>query len=168
MKTTFFIIIIIICSGAGLALSASSSEGEGLTLTDCYLLAIKRSETVAISREAIRETEARFLQAVSGILPKLSFESSYLRQDGTGGSNSTLKEVPESKFTFSQPLFSGFKEFASMAAGRAEERQRRQQQLRAEQLLFVDVSDAFYFFLSYQQELEALEMTRAALEERVQ
>ncbi len=135
---------------------------------DCYRLALKRSETVAISQEAIREAEAKFLQSLSGILPKFSFESSYFRQDGTGSSNSTLKEIPESKFTFSQPLFSGFKEFASMAAGRAQERQRRQQQLRAEHFLFVDVSDAFYFFLSYQQDLEALEMTRAALEERVQ
>lgn len=168
MKPVFLIIPMIICFGAGLALSVSSSEGEGLTLMDCYRLALKQSETTAISREAVRETEARFLQAVSGILPKVSFESSYMRQDVTGSSSSVLREVPESKFTFSQPLFSGFKEFASMAAGRAEERQRRHQQLRAEQLLFVDVSDAFYFFLSYHQDLEALEMTRAALEERVQ
>src|SRR3989338_1342089 len=109
---------------------------ESFTLQDCYALALKRSEQLAIAKQTIQEAEGRFLQSLSGALPKLSFNYSHEYQQG--------ENEPESKFTFSQPLFSGFKEFAAMAAARAEGRQRRQEESRARQLLLVDVSDAFY------------------------
>ena len=115
---------------------------RGLTLADCYQMALKQSEEVAIHAEAIHEAEGRFKQSLSGILPHVSFYSSDKRQDGNGGSAFTLKHVPERKFTFSQPLFSGFKEFSAMRGAKAEKHQREQLKARAEQLLLVDVSDA--------------------------
>ncbi|OGX25152.1 MAG: hypothetical protein A3D10_04015 [Omnitrophica WOR_2 bacterium RIFCSPHIGHO2_02_FULL_48_11] len=143
----------------------SSTE---LTLPECYQLALKQSEKIAIQQQLIKETEARFLQSLSGILPRVSYSLSEKRQDGRGDSNFTLREIPEQKFVFSQPLFSGFKEFAAMAASRAEGRQRKQEKIRAEQLLFTDVADAFYFFFTYQQDLETLEAIHTALAQRVE
>ena len=103
-----------------------------LTLEEAYALALKQSETIAIQGELLKETEGRFLQALSGALPNASFEASEKRQDGTGSSSFTLKKIPERKFVFSQPLFSGFKEFAAMAGARAQRRQRAYDKIRAE------------------------------------
>ncbi len=136
---------------------------DGLTLAECYALALKRSETIAIRREQIREAEARFLQALSTALPRVSFQSSDKWQDGTGDS----AYIPERKFFFSQPLFSGFKEFAALSGSGAERRQRRDERTRAEQLLLVDVANAFYLVLEQREDLQALETERLALMERV-
>lgn len=132
---------------------------EGLTLKDCYQLALKRSEQLAIHQQQIKEAEGRFLQSLSGVLPKASFNYSNKYIDGD--------QVPEAKFTFSQPLFSGFKEFAAMAGSKAEERQRRQEDLRARQLLFTDVADAFYYYDLYQEQLRSTQSIVQALSDRM-
>ena len=143
-------------------------QGEGTpTLFQCYELALKQSETLAVEEEQIHEAEARFRQSLSAILPRVDFSYSHKRQDGNNSGSSTLREVPEHKFTFSQPLFSGFKEFASMAADKAQERRQKWEYARARQLLFLDVAEAFYLFLGYREEYEALDKIREALAERV-
>ena len=88
--------------------AASPATPSALTLKDCYDLALKRSETIAIQKEKIAEAEGRFQQSFSTILPRVSYSASNKWQDGTGTSSFTLREVPETKFVFSQPLFSGF------------------------------------------------------------
>ncbi len=154
----------------GFAESAGGSTAHPapLTLADCYALALKQSETLAIHQELITQAEARFTQALSGILPRASFVSTDKRQDGSGSSAFTLKQVPERKFTFSQPLFSGFREFAAMAGTKAERRQRMLEKTRAEQLLFVDVANAFYLVLEQQKDLAVLAVIQRALTDRVE
>src|SRR5207249_4649365 len=71
------------------------------------------------------------------------------------------------RFTLTQPLFSGFKEFAAMAAAKAQHKERESQLLRAKQLLFMDVSNAFYYFLSYQEDMEVLKSIGKALNDRM-
>lgn len=144
-----------------------ADEPAPLTLDDCYRLALIQSETIAIHQELIAEAEARFTRAASGLLPRASFVSSDKVQDGHGGSAFTLRHVPERKFTLSQPLFSGFREFAAMAGSRAERRQRASEKIRAEQLLLMDVVEAFTRLLESREDLAALEATRAALVERL-
>ena len=146
---------------------AYAQTTEGLTLRECYQSALKQSETIAIQQQVIKEAQARFQQALSGILPDVSFSYSQKRQDAEGA-NSLTRYIPEGKFVFSQPLFTGFKEFAAISAGKSERRQRQYEEKRARQLLFVDVSDAFYLFLGYQQDLEALDIIYNALIERVE
>ncbi|MBI4343709.1 MAG: TolC family protein [Candidatus Omnitrophica bacterium] len=141
---------------------------EPLTLAECYALARKRSETVAIQQELIRETQGRFVQALSTALPSLSFNSSDKRQDGAGTSAFTLRDVPERKFVLSQPLFSGFREFAAIAGSRAEQRQRTLEKQRAEHLLLGDVADAFYLLREQRAVLGVLELTRSTLLERLE
>ena len=139
-----------------------------LTLMGCYALALKQSETIAIQRERLAETEGRFLQALSGILPRASFAASEKRQDGSGGSAFQLRQIPERKFVVTQPLFAGFKEFAAMAGSQAERRQRKQQRVLAELLLLTDVADAFYVLRQQREDLGALDISRAALMERLE
>ena len=86
---------------------AAAEDASPLTLAEAYRLALKRSETIAIQGEAIKQTEGRFLQALGTALPRATFELSEKRQNGGGSSAFTLKKVPERKFIFSQPLFSG-------------------------------------------------------------
>lgn len=139
-----------------------------LTLDACYQLALKRSEVIAIQHERLKETESRFLQAFSGVLPRVSFSSSDKRQEDIGGSSSfTLPSVPERHFTFTQPLFRGFKEFKVMAGSRAEHRQRTHDQARAEQLLLLDVVEAFSLLVQQREDLYVLETTRLTLLERL-
>ena len=114
------------------------------SLADCYRFALKQSEAVAIKQELIKEEEGRFLLAFSTAMPKASYVWTDKREKGNFHT-----DFVEGKFVFSQPIFTGFKEFAAISGSRAEGRQRKQEMTRAKQLLFTDVSDAFYFYLSY-------------------
>ncbi|MBI4598527.1 MAG: TolC family protein [Candidatus Omnitrophica bacterium] len=147
---------------AGLAVSA-----EGLTLADCYRLALAQSEAVAIRNEMLNATEGQFLQALSTALPSVDYQIAEKRQDGSGASAFSLKRIPEQKFALSQPLFSGFKEFAAMAGSRAQRRQRAHETARAEHLLLIDVANAFHLLLQQQGDIRALDATRKALEDRL-
>ncbi len=151
--------------------SPAVTEGQGavspgLTLADCYRLALTQSETIAIKEEMVKEAQARFMQYINKSLPQVSFQYSEKIQNGGGDSNFTLSNIPEHRFIFSQSVFSGFREIARIAASRFEKKQRVQEELRARQILFTDVSDAFYFFLGYQENIETLSVIRDALIER--
>ena len=154
--------------GARLPQAAEEEKNSGgLALQDCYRMALKQSEEVAVRAELITETEGRFQQALSGVLPKISFSSVDKRQDGDGGSAFTRRYLPERKFTFSQPLFSGFKEFAAMRGSKSEKRLREQEKARAEQLLLMDVSDAFHLLLQQRREIGLLDAIRQTLRDRI-
>ena len=166
VRITFLSLAFLSC-----AIFSFSQEPPGssahLSLKDCYRLALKQSEKVAISAQAVKEAEGSFLQSLSGILPQASFVYTEKRQDGSNNSSSTLSRVPEAKFVFSQSLFSGFKEFAAIAASRAQKKQYTQLTIRAGHLLFTDVVDAFYLFLTYQEDINILLSIHSTLAERV-
>lgn len=143
------------------SIEARKEITNGLTLWECYELALKQSERLAIQQEQIKIAEARFIQSLSGILPRVSFQRTELREKIDNNSQG------ESRFIFTQPLFSGFREFAAMAGSKAEKRQRKFELLRAKHTLFIDVVDAFYFFASYQRDMNSLLATKQALTERV-
>lgn len=146
---------------------AAYAEEGPLSLKDCYRLALKQSEVIALHKEFIKETEARFIQVLSGLLPRATFSSSDRIQDGAGSSAFTLRHVPERKFVFTQPLFSGFKEFAAMIGSRHQKKQKELEKTRAEQLLFLDVVDAFYLLLEQREDMKTLAAIRAALKDRI-
>jgi outer membrane protein len=146
----------------------ADDTSSSLTLQECYQLTLKQSETIAKQQEIIREAQARFSQSLSQILPRASYLYTNRLQDGSGSSNFTLSEIPEGKFVFSQPLFSGFKEFATIAASRAERKQRAHEEQRARELLFVDVYDAFYFLLSYEEDIDTLKNIQDVLLKRIE
>ncbi len=143
-----------------------------LTLQDCYQLALKRSETIAIRKEEIERTEAQFLQAAGEVVGDMDFVISNTRQDaqkGTSTSSSTLTAPSrrERKFALTQPLFQGFKSFAAISGAGSLKKQRKAEEARARQLLFLDVTNAFYEVLRSQRDIEITEKIRRLLEERV-
>jgi len=147
---------------------AEDIKSGRLTLDECYRLALKQSETIAINSEVIREAEGRFMQALGTLLPQVSFVWTQTNQDSerafsTYNNNGSF----ESKFVFKQMLFSGFKELAGMAGSSLEKKQRIQEKKRAEELLFVDVSDAFYLLLEQQEDLKTMGLIRKALNDRI-
>ena len=136
------------------------SADEPLGLFDCYRLALKRSEQIEIQEELIHQAEANFKRSFSGILPRVSYVFKELREDGIG-------TTPERKWLVTQPLFRGFKEFAAMSGTRAFRKQREYEKERAEQLLFLDVSDAFYQRLEFKNDLKILIEIRKIVERQV-
>jgi outer membrane protein len=144
----------------------AGSNASALTLNECFGLALKQSENIAISREKIQEAEARFTQALGTILPHISFSRSDYLED-TNHLSSYKKHTYDQKFVFKQTLFSGFKEFAGMSGSKSEVKQRKLESKRATHLLFVDVADAFYLLMELRKDIEALIITRKALADRI-
>jgi outer membrane protein len=138
---------------------------QALTLEDCYRLALKQSEDIAIDVELIRQAEAHFTQAFGTLLPQVSFSRTQTREDSDNSPQ--FNKSFEQKFIFKQTLFSGFKEFAGISGSKSEKKQREFELLRAKQLLFVDVSDAFYLLLEKREDLKTLEIVKKAFSERI-
>ena len=162
------------CFGAQSALAKTFeiSDKKGaqgampLTLREAYSLALKTSETIAINDQVIREAEAHFLQALGTLLPHVSFSSQDIGQD-ISGSPTSLRHSFERAFVFKQRLFSGFREFVGISAGRLERSQRINEKIRAQQLLYNDVSDAFYLLIEQREDLRILQTVRNALLDRI-
>jgi outer membrane protein len=159
--------ILLVLSALAIASPAfAAEESRALTLRDCYTLALEQSETLGIQKERIKETEGQMLQALSTALPKVAFVYSQEWKDQQdhrtfGGSESGAA------FTFTQPLFTGFKEFAAIRGSKHVGKQRKAELKRAMQLLFTDVSDAFFLYMSLQENEALLQDTRKALYERL-
>ena len=193
MRKTVLLILIFILAQAGIPYHAwpesvsynviqkrsASPDSElpepiSLTLSDCYKLALRQSEVIGISAEQIKIAEARFLQALSIMLPNISFVSADIQQgsasdaftDVSGALTSSIKDS-QRQFTVTQTLFNGFKAFAGITGSKLERNQFVNQKIRAEQLLLVDVSDAFYLLKEKREDLKALQKTRVALLNRV-
>jgi outer membrane protein len=145
---------------------AAQDLPDSLTLRECYALALVRSESIGMRKEYVKEAEGQMFQALSGALPQIAFAYSEKWQD-QNGNRSIDGSTPEARFTFSQPLFTGFKELAAIGASKHVGRQREEELKRAQELLFIDVSDAFYLYLDYQREQEVLQEIQRALSDRV-
>ena len=168
LSIVFIFLLLIPASGfcAGMP-----DENQPLTLEGCYQLALKQSELIAIDAERIKEAEAHFLEVLGAIMPQVSFSRTQTWQDPgsqqSSGGTPFFSKTFEQKFVFTQVLFSGFKEFAGMAGGHFEKNQRKNEKLRAEQLLFVDVSDAFYLLMETREDLKVLETISKAFTDRM-
>ncbi|MBF0216857.1 MAG: TolC family protein [Candidatus Omnitrophica bacterium] len=141
------------------------AEERSLTLMECYRLALAESEIIAIDAQTIEQARAHFLSAFEDLFPEVSFhrEDKRLHSSRSPASNRGFDQ----KFVFSQPIFTGFKEFAGMTKSHYETEQRKSEKKRAEELLLRDVSDAFYLLLEKQEDQKVLLTIKGALEERI-
>lgn len=145
-----------------------------LTLQECYELALQRSETLALQQEEIKEAEAQFYTASSEALGDVHFIMTTSRLDvqkggaeGSVGSSFTDPARQERKFTINQPLFQGFKALGALAGAGSLKREQKEEWIRARQLLFSDVAQAFYGLLRERKNLEILDGIHALFEERI-
>jgi outer membrane protein TolC len=88
------------------------SQAHAATLNDCFLMALKQSETLAQSGESIVQADEQYRQALGAVLPKVSLDYSYLRQDDHAYTPAIEASNPSSQqtwaVTLAQPLFHGF------------------------------------------------------------
>lgn len=145
---------------------------EPLTLEQAYRFALRRSEDISLKAEAIEETQAHFYQALSNIAPQVSFVMTRQEQDAPKNSSGALStflrpSTPQKQFTFSQPLFTGFKAMAAVRGAGAERQGRELDYERARQLLLIDVAEAFYTHLGTRRENEILNTILTILKDRM-
>ena len=131
---------------------------EALTLDEYFAAALKRSEVVATQIELIRQAEERYTQANSALRPSVNGVASYTRQDpipaGDLSNSSTPNRQSLAKLTATQPLFRGFREFASLRQTKALLGAQDQDYRNARTQLFKDVTQNFYTVLSIEQDLK--------------
>jgi outer membrane protein TolC len=150
-------------------------EKPVFTLAEAYTLSLARSETVAIEESDLGLAQARFYRAFKYFLPNVSWQTTRTERDversnssssGGVGADFQRRVTPEDKFVFSQPLFSGFREFAALAGSGADKSQQRLEYERAKELLVVDVVDAFCAALQSDRDVEILRSIHRLLAER--
>jgi outer membrane protein len=142
-----------------LALTASASpvgttpaaSVPGASLDDCYQAALKRSQTQAISFEAISQAEEHYKQATGSVLPSLR----------VGGQLYSQSEPPSNEnqlaFSASQPLFQGFREYAALREAKDLVAASKQAYRWAAWQLFADTAQAFNQVLAAEKNLADLQ-----------
>jgi outer membrane protein TolC len=143
--------------------SPEITDENALTLSECYRLALKTSERISIDKERLNEMEGFFIEAFGQFLPHVTFSSKDVTTRYPGSTSGTF----ERKFVFTQNLFTGFRELAALQGSRMAYDQRVYEKTRAEQLLFVDVSDSFYLYIEQREDLKALETVKGALKKQI-
>ncbi len=149
-------------------------EVPTLTLKKAYHLSLKQSEEIARRVQEMGIAQGHVYQALGVILPKVDYFITHFEQDVSGepsssggsSSNSFRRTTPQQKITFSQPIFSGFKEFAAIQGAGAEKAQRHFEIQKAKETLFIDVTEAFYAVLQSQKDVTTLLRIRVALAKR--
>ncbi len=180
MTGIFLLFGLLFCLPTVNAMESAAEQLESKTyinLRECYELALKRSETLAISKEQIERAEASFFRATSEALGDVSFVVTSTRQDvrkesssesSSVGSTLTARERTESKFVISQPLFQGFKSLGALMGAGNLRSQRKNEWIRAQHLLFLDVARSFYQVLRYQKDLEIIQEIKKLFQERIE
>jgi len=175
MKPSSFFIGAILWASAATALQAApvAISSSGVTLSDCYAQARQISETVGISAENIRLTEAQYRDKLGDILPHIDWIKSQFyqqrvasNQGGVGGSY-LLSTQPQSYFQLTQPLFSGGRDWTALDIAGSLRQQARYDEEQSRQQLLSDVAMAFYAALTAQAQRATLEDTRQITLDRI-
>lgn len=119
-----------------------SARAEGLTFLECYRAALKRSETVGIQDQAFVQANELEKQARAILVPQISANATFLRQQPTDPSVSSSQDTI--RLTGTQTLFHGFREFALIHQRSAQSDQQKALLKDAARSLFYDVADAYY------------------------
>jgi len=146
-----------------------------LTLKEAFMLALTRSETLAMKQADIEETWGDFLLATGEAAGDFSFQIDQFRQEpqggGTADGGSTATSLRSTRrtrrFVYSQPLFSGFRSLGALTGAGSLRRERMHTLRRAEELLFLDVALSFYNVLRLQKDLEITHEILALFDDRV-
>ena len=145
-----------------------------LTLEACYQRALKRSEKVQMEKEDIKAAEAQFFKATGEAVGDMDFVMTFQKQQelrtGEGGSVSgsfTDPDRRERKFTLQQPIFRGFRALGALTGAGSLKKEQKGEWIRAKQLLFLDVANAFYSLLREKKNLLVLNEVLQLYQERL-
>lgn len=151
------------------AQEASTDSARPIGLDEAFALALKRSETIATSSDAVAYALARVDELVSHVLPQISLVGSQMFQENPNASVAAINQtsLQTAQITLTQPLFSGFREFLAYKAGKLQARARDMDERRAESLLYQDVAQAYYDLLRLRREMEIRRSIIEATRDRV-
>ncbi len=144
-----------------------------LTLSDCYQMALRQSETLALKKEEVSRTLASFLRSSGDAIGDFDYVATDFLQDSTQSgdsdtvSTSTAHERRQRKFVISQPLFQGFRAIGGLSGAGSLKKQRLGEWERAKQLLFLDVVNAYYDYLRLNKDVEIIEGILSLFEDRL-
>jgi len=143
-------------------------------LRQCYELALQRGETVGLSDAEIAAAQARYWNSVGPLFPQIHLLAEQRWQNSNSGSSSggtAGSSSVNSRFlpqlNLQVPLFTGFRQYYTAAANKADLEAQRFNKKRQLQNLYLDVADVYYQNLAYQQDLRVLDEVRQTLEDRV-
>lgn len=126
-----------------------------LTLDDYFAQALVRSEVVATQSELIHQAEERYRQAKATLHPTIDGVASYTWLDkGARDTTANPTRQPNARLTATQPLFRGFREFASKRQTQALVGAQGEDYRQARTQLFKDVAQNFYDVLALEQDLK--------------
>lgn len=155
--------------------AAEQSPPAPLDLQACFELAVLQSETLGLAREEIEKAQAQYLEALGGMLPRISVGAEQRWQDpsesrGNNGNTrrSGERDTFEATVSLRQTLFSGFRDFHTLAARSAGKQAVAGDLARARQLLYLDTADLFYQLSAAESSLRLLDEERQALLSRVE
>ena len=156
--------------------SDTPTQVRKLTLQDCYELALKRSETVALRKEEIEIAEAQIFKATSEALGDVDFVITDQTQEvpKTSGTDSSgisstfnARERRERYFQINQPIFQGFKSIGALTGAGGLTAQRKEEWIRAKHLLYLDVVNAFHNLLLLEKDVKDIEEINKLFGDRV-
>ena len=151
---------------------ANAQNTQQVTLKECYDLAVKQSETIAINDQFIAEAEALYGQARGSSLPEIYFGYDSTWQDRPSTTGSTpgsffISPQTNTKIGIRKNLFTGYKELAAIKSGSNFVGQRKDEKNRALQLLLADVSSAFYGTLQAEADVAVAKKNFQLLQDRL-
>lgn len=148
--------------GAVLALAclwASSAAAAPLpiTLPQSFELALKRSEALAQSGEAVAELQGQVGELWSNVKPRVSLVGLETLQDVPAvqsgvATTFTQRTREQAQVSLHQPLFAGLREYLAVRAAQARGEAAELSLRRARQLLYADVANAYVSVLSVSEE----------------
>jgi outer membrane protein TolC len=128
------------------------------TLDDCFQDALKQSETMAESKEAIYQARELYRQAIGAVLPQVAVN--YTAYTGNSNIAEFNPENQQLSVSLVQPLFRGFAEFAALRDEKDLLASSKDADAWAAMQLYQDVSQAFFMVLS-------LEHSRKLIDEEI-
>jgi len=129
------------------ALALAQAEPAVTTLREAYRAALANSDAVAVSEKTIAEAEALYRAALGDSFPLISARHVTDVQDKrVGGAQlgGSKRAQHEGMLRLSWIGLTGYRELATLRAGKQGVAQRRHERRRAEQSLLVDVAAAYY------------------------
>jgi outer membrane protein len=146
-----------------------------LNLEDCFRLAAVRNDTLKLSQADIDAANARYAQAISSLFPSIHYQSQQNFFNAQGSSFQGGRTIgggrdysSQNALTVTAPIFDGFRNYNTIAAQDAAQQSSRFSLQRNYQLLYQDVSNAFYQIVTNENDLLILADQAKALTERVE
>ncbi len=140
-----------------------------MTLEQVYQAAIKKTESIAIEKSRLTQTEERVTQSSGSAFPNLSAQSNYLHQSGTNRATRRSLDRDQSygRLTLIQPLYTGGRHTARLESSRAELKAQTQAVKQVSHDLYARVARTFFDVRISEEEVRNLETSIRLTEERV-